>query len=176
MVQFRQSLCTLAACFLVSAPAFAIEKYQTNIGPTPLDGSNRPNVLGRGSVQATLDGTQFTVQGSFAGLATAATDAHLCMGNVMGGVGPVIGDISATQAMDGKISGTMTLTPEQVSGLKSGKIYVLLNSQKAAKGNLWGWFQPAHKTVGPNVPQHGSWYLPNILQDDGGTAKKKPQG
>jgi hypothetical protein len=175
MVHFRRSLCTLPiACLLVSAPAFAIEKFQTNIGPTPLDGSNRVNVLGRGSVLATLDGSQFTVQGSFAGLATPATEAHLCMGNVMGGTGPAIGDVSVTQANDGKISGTVTLTPDQVSALKSGKIYVLLMSQKAAKGNLWGWFQPAHKTVGPNVPQQGSWYIPNILLDD--TGKKKPQG
>jgi len=121
----------------LSAPAFAIEKFQTNIGPTPLDGSNRVNVLGRGSVLATLDGSQFTVQGSFAGLATPATEAHLCMGNVMGGTGPAIGDVTVTQANDGKISGSGTLTPDQVAALKSGKIYVLLSSQKAAKGNLW---------------------------------------
>ena len=179
MVHFRRSLRALAvpvACLLLSAQAFGIEKYQTNIGPTPLDGSNRANVLGRGSVQATLDGTQFTVMGSFAGLAAPATEAHLCMGNVMGGVGPVIGDVSVTQANDGKISGSVTLTAEQISALKVGKIYVLLSSQKAAKGNLWGWFQPSHKTVGPNVPQQGRWYLPNILQDDTGIGKKKPQG
>ena len=175
MLQFRRSLCTLPiACLLLSVPAFGLEKYQTNIGPTPLDGSNRVNVLGRGSVLATLDGNQFTVQGSFAGLATPATEAHLCMGSVMGGTGPAIGDVNVTQANDGKISGTVTLTPDQVAALKSGKIYVLVSSQKAAKGNLWGWFQPAHKTVGPNVPQQGSWYIPNILLDD--TGKKKPQG
>jgi len=177
MVQSVRSLCTLAlpiACFLFGTSAFGIEKYQTDIGPTPLDGSNRANVLGRGSVQATLDGAQFALQGSFAGLATPATEAHLYMGNVMGGTGPAIGDVSVTQANDGKISGKVTLTTEQISALKSGRIYVLLNSQKAAKGNLWGWFQPAHKTVGPDVPQQGSWYIPNILQDD--TGKKKPQG
>src|SRR6185295_17711591 len=169
MVHFRRFLRALAApvtCLLLCAPAFGIEKYQTNIGPTPLDGSNRANVLGRGSVQATLDGSQFTIVGGFSGLAAPATEAHLCMGNVMGGIGPVIGDVSVTQANDGKISGTLTLSAEQISALKSGKIYLLLSSQKAAKGNLWGWFQPAHKTVGPNVPQQGNWYIPNILPDD----------
>ena len=58
--------------------------------------------------------------------------------------------------------------------MKAGKIYLLLDSQKAPKGNLWGWFQPAHKRAQPDVPQEGSWYIPNILQDD--TNKKKPQG
>lgn len=162
------------ACLAGGVPAFA-EKYQTDIGPTPLDGSNRASVLGRGSVLATLDGRKFTLHGSFAGLATPATDAHLCMGSVMGGTGPILYDITVTPAASGQVSGTVTLTPEQVAALKGGKIYLLLASQKAPKGNLWGWFQPAHKTVGPDVPEHGHWYIPNILKDDN-TAGKKPQG
>lgn len=148
----------LAVCTTSSISALAAENYQTNIGPTPLDGANRANVLGRGSV-----------------LATPATDAHLCMGAVMGGTGPAIFDVTVTQAQSGQVSGTVTLTQEQVTALKAGKIYLLLDSQKAPKGNLWGWFQPAHKTVGQDVPEYGHWYIPNILKDDN-TARKKPQG
>jgi len=152
----------------------AAESYQTNIGPIPLDGRNRVNVLGRGSVLATLDGRRFTLHGSFGGLATPATDAHLCLANVMGGTGSAIYDVTVTQAQSGQVSGSITLTPEQVTALRAGKIYLLLDSQKAPNGNLWGWFQPAHRTVGPDVPEHGSWYIPNILQDN--TARKNPQG
>ena len=152
-------------CALFGAPAFAAN-YQTDIGPTPLDGNNRANVMGRGSVLATLDGNKFTLHGSFAGLSSAATDAHLCLGNVMGGVGPSIFDITVTKAQSGDVMGSVTLTADQVTALKDGKIYVLLNSEKAPKGNLWGWFQPAHKTVGQDVPELGHWYLPNILKDD----------
>ena len=169
------ALILLAVCATSGMPAFAVENYQTNIGPTPLDGSNRANVLGRGSVLATLDGSKFTLHGTFAGLATPATDAHLCLGAVMGGTGPAIYDVTVTQAQNGQVSGTVTLTQEQVAALKAGKIYLLLGSQKAPKGNLWGWFQPAHKTVGPDVPEYGHWYIPNILKDDN-TARKKPQG
>jgi hypothetical protein len=159
---------------LSSTPAFATEGYQTNIGPTPLNGSNRADVLGRGAVLATLVGNTFTLHGSFAGLATPATDAHLCLANVMGGTGPVIDDVTVTPAESGEISGTVTLTNDQVAALRVGKIYLLLDSQKAPKGNLWGWFQPAHKTVGPDVPEHGHWYIPNILQDN--KPRKNPQG
>lgn len=163
---------TLAVFWMTfGGPAFAADGYQTNLGPTPLNGSNRANVLGRGAVLATLDGTRFTLHGSFAGLATPATDAHLCMGNVMGGTGPAIYDITVTPAPNGEVSGTVAFTPEQVAALKAGKIYLLLDSQKAPKGNLWGWFQPAHRTVGPDVPEHGHWYIPNILQD----SRKNPQ-
>jgi hypothetical protein len=164
----------LAACWLIFAgPALAAEGYQTDLGPTPLDGSNRANVLGRGSVMATLEGRKFTLQGTFAGLATAATKAHICMGAVMGGMGPALYDVTVTPARSGQVSGSVTLTQEQVTALKKGQIYLLLDSQNAPKGNLWGWFQPAHKTVGPNVPEYGHWYIPNILQDD---TRKKPQG
>lgn len=165
----------LLAMMSGSMPAFAVENYQTNIGPTPLDGANRANVLGRGTVLAKLDGQKFTISGSFAGLATPATQAHLCLGSVMGGVGPVIHDVTVTPAQQGQLSGSVMLTPDQVGALRQGKVYLLVNSQKAPKGNLWGWFQPAHATVGPNVPEQGRWYIPNILQDDG-TARKKPQG
>jgi hypothetical protein len=81
--------------------------------------------------------------------------------------------VTVTPAQSGQLSASVTLTPEQVAALKVGKIYLLLDSEKAPKGNLWGWFQPAHKTVGPDVPEHGSWYIPNILPDN--TARKNPQ-
>jgi hypothetical protein len=163
-------------CAAYGAPVLAADNYQTNIGPTPLNGLNRANVLGRGSVLATLDGKKFTLHGTFAGLATPATEAHLCMGNVMGGTGPIIYDVTIAKAQSGDVSAAVMFTPEQVAALEAGKIYLLLDSQNAPKGNLWGWFQPAHKTVGPDVPQQGHWYLPNILNDDSNTVKKKAEG
>jgi hypothetical protein len=163
-------------CAIPGAAALAAQGYQSDIGPTPLDGANRVNVLGRGFVLATLDGQTFKLHGTFAGLATPATQAHLCMGSVMGGTGPVIHELTVTAAQKGEISGSVTLSQEQVAALKRGRIYLLLDSQKAPKGNLWGWFQPAHKTVGADVPQQGNWYIPNILLEDMGTDKKKPQG
>ena len=168
--------CPLVAaifCAAFCAPAFAAENYQTDIGPTPKNGRQGANVQGRGTVLATLDNNTFSLQGKFSGLSSPATEAHLSMGNVMGGTGPSIGDLTIAQAQSGDISGTFTLTPDQVAALKSGKLYVMLNSQSAPKGNLWGWFQPAHVTVGPDVPQKGHWYIPNILDHkNNGTAKK----
>ena len=150
-------------CAALCAPAGAAENYQTNIGPTPKSGREGPTVQGRGTVTATLDKDKFTIHGSFAGLSSAATDAHLCIGLVMGGAGPAIGDLTIAQAKGGAISGSFTLTPDQVAALKLGRLYVMLNSQSAPKGNLWGWFQPAHVTVGEDVPQMGNWYIPNLL-------------
>jgi CHRD domain len=152
-------------CAAFGTPAFAADKYQTDIGPTPKNGTEGGKVQGRGTILATLDGTKFTITGKFSGLSSAATDAHLQMGLVMGGTGPSIGDLTIPQAPDGSVSGTFNLTSDQVDALKNGKLYVMLNSQSAPKGNLWGWFQPAHATVGPDVPQMGHWYIPNLLKD-----------
>jgi hypothetical protein len=175
-VILRIVLRTFAAaifCAGFCAPALAADNYQTDIGPTPKNGRQGANVQGRGTVLATLDNSKFSLHGRFSGLSSAATEAHLYMGNVMGGVGPSIGDLTIAQAQSGDISGTFTLTPDQVSALKSGKLYVMLDSQSAPKGNLWGWFQPAHVTVGPDVPQMGHWYIPNFLDDaPAGPAKK----
>jgi hypothetical protein len=160
----------VAAIFFAAAPAFAAENYQTDIGPTPKNGSQGANVQGRGTVLATLDNNKFSLQGTFSGLSSPATVARLYMGNVMGGTGPAIGDLKIVQARSGEISGAFTLTPGQIAALKVGKLYVMLNSQSAPTGNLWGWFQPAHVTVPPGVPQMDNWYIPNLLED--GPAKK----
>ena len=162
-----------AAC---CAPALAAEKFQTDLGPTPLDGSNGALIRGRGAVQARLEGKAFTIHGRFSGLAAPATTAHLCVGDVMGALGPAFQDVTVSQAQSGEISGTVILTPEHVDALRAGRVYLLLDSQKAPQGNLWGWFQPAHVTVGPDVPQQGNWYLPSILKDTKPGPRKKAEG
>jgi hypothetical protein len=162
----------IAAILCAAVPAFAAESYQTDIGPTPKNGRQGANVQGRGTVLATLDNNKFSLQGKFSGLSSPATVARLHMGNVMGGTGPAIGDLKIVQAQSGEISGTFTLTRDQVAALKVGKLYVMLDSQSAPTGNLWGWFQPAHVTVPPDVPQMYDWYIPNLLKDDQGPARK----
>ena len=163
----------VAAMFFAAAPAIAADNYQTDIGPTPKNGRQGANVQGRGTVLATLDNNRFSLQGKFSGLSSPATEARLHMGNVMGGTGPAIGALKVAQAQSGEISGTFTLTPVQVAALKVGKLYVMLDSQSAPKGNLWGWFQPAHVTVGPDVPQMYDWYIPNFLNDQNNDPAKK---
>ena len=162
-----------AAIICAAVPAFAADNYQTDIGPTPKNGRQGADVQGRGKVLATLDGNTFKIEGKFAGLSSPATSARLHMASVMGGGGPAIGELKIPQAQSGAISGAFTLTPEQVAGLKVGKLYVILDSKSAPKGNLWGWFQPEHVTVPPGVPQMDHWYIPSILEDENSDPAKK---
>jgi hypothetical protein len=56
--------------------------------------------------------------------------------------GPKILDLAVSKDMNGSISGSLDLTPEQVDALKKGKWYVQIHSEKAPDGNLWGWLLP----------------------------------
>ena len=69
----------------------------------------------------------------------------------------------------GTIAGTFRLSAQQAKDLRTGKLYIQINSEKAPpgyswgpKGTLWGWIFPAHETVGANVPQQGHWFIPQL--------------
>jgi len=57
----------------------------------------------------------------------------------------VVFDLTATNKTSGTISGTIDLTPAQISDLEKGRLYVQLHSEKAPDGNLWGWLFPEKK-------------------------------
>ena len=92
----------VAAILFATAPAFAAENYQTDIGPTPKNGRQGASAQGRGTVLAALDNNTFSLQGKFSGLSSPATVARLHIGNVMGGTGPAIGDLKIAQAQSGE--------------------------------------------------------------------------
>ena len=145
--------------------AQAAENFQTYLGPAPLTAANRANIQGRGTATATLDGRKLSVSGKFVGLVSQATGAKLHLGLVMGAPGPAIIDLTISPDMSGSVSGEVTLTSAQVAALKSGKLYIQINSQKAPEGNLWGWLEPQHDIPTPGVPQQGNWYMPGLLND-----------
>jgi hypothetical protein len=81
------------------------------------------------------------IAGHFAGLSSAATAAHLQVGTAMGVPGPKIGELSATRARDGEISGSIKLTGAEIAALNRGAMYVQLDSVNAADGNSWSWLE-----------------------------------
>ena len=153
---------------VLAAPVFAAD-YQTNLGPMPLDDETKQVIQGRGDATATSDGKSLTVKGSFHGLPSNATDAHIFLSPIAGVPGKSILDLDVTKAGSGTLSGNFTLTVAQAAALRTGKLYIQINSEKApdnvpwgAKGTLWGWLFPAHETVGQNVPQQDHWFIPQL--------------
>jgi hypothetical protein len=115
------------------------ETFKTRLSPVPIDAQLAPTVTGHGAVSATLTGTKLTVTGSFEGLHSPATAAHLHLSKVTGIRGVVIHELTVTKAMSGNLSGSADLTPAEVEALRKGMVYVQIHSEGAPDGNLWGW-------------------------------------
>lgn len=123
----------------VGALAQGSETYKIRLAPVALDAAMKNNIAGLGSVTAVLAGAKLTVNGTFEGLKSTATVAHIHQGTAPGVRGPRIMDLTVTKAMSGTLSGSFDLTPDQLSRLKKGDWYVQVHSEKAPEGNLWGW-------------------------------------
>jgi len=117
------------------------DRFTARLGWVPTAGADR--VAGKGTATATLTGRSLAVSGAFEGLGGAATIARLHEGIAKGARGKAVGDLVVTKGTSGTISGSLTLTPEQVDALQHGRLYVQLHGEKGLApdgANLWGWF------------------------------------
>ena len=126
--------------FALSLAAQSGETFKARLSALPADARTRASLAGSGFASAALSGTKLAITGSFEGLLSAATSASL-HGSVAAGVrGPAIGDLTISKATSGTISGSIELTPQQMTSLHKGGLYVQIYSEKAPDGVLWGWF------------------------------------
>jgi CHRD domain-containing protein len=114
------------------------ESFKARLSPVPINISMMSTIAGTGSLTATLQGKQLTIQGTFEGLRSPATTVQIHRGP-KGIRGPAILDLAVTKAEKGAVSGTLELTPDQIADLRSGRLYVQIQSERAPDGNLWGW-------------------------------------
>ena len=109
-------------------------------------GVTRRTFLSNAAAAATLAGPKLTISGSFEGLVTPVTVVRLHRGVAKGARGPAIGDLVVTKAANGTsgtFSGSVDLNAEQLDGLKQGRLYIQVHSEKGLApdgSNLWGWF------------------------------------
>jgi hypothetical protein len=132
-------LTALALVAVAASSGAQTPQYRARLAPVPLDIAMQSTIAGSGSATAALKGTTLSITGTFAGLKSTATAARLHRGPKTAMRGPAIGDLTATAATTGTITGTIELTTAQVADLAAGRLYVMLHSEKAPEGNLWGW-------------------------------------
>lgn len=121
------------------ADAQGAATYKARLSPVPLDATMVGNVVGSGSVTATLTGTKLSITGTFEGLRSPASVARVHRSPKAGVRGPAIFDLKVSPGSSGTISGAFDLTAAQVQEIAQGRYYVQLHSEKAPDGNLWGW-------------------------------------
>jgi hypothetical protein len=140
---------SVAAVALAMAAVSSVQaqapQYRARLSVVPLDITMQSIIAGVGAATATLKGNTLTINGTFSGLKTPATVARVHRSPKTAMRGVPIGDLTATAATNGTISGSLELTREQIDDLAAGRIYIQLHSQKAPDGNLWGWLLSAEK-------------------------------
>jgi CHRD domain len=129
---------TLVVMLSLAVEAQSTRTFKARLSAVPVPAFSA-NVVGTGSVTATLSGMKLTVNGTFDGLASPATAAHLHKSPKPGIRGPALFDLTVTQATKGTITGAFDLTAAQVQEISQNRYYVQLHSEKAPDGNLWGW-------------------------------------
>jgi hypothetical protein len=135
----RFAVTVIGIGFVLSLAAQSGETFKTRLSPLPADARTRADLAGSGSASAVLTGTRLAISGSFEGLRSAATSASLHSAVAAGVRGPAIGDLTISKDTSGTITGSIELTPQQLTSLRKGGLYVQIYSEKAPDGVLWGW-------------------------------------
>ena len=123
---------------LLSANIQAQEVYRARLSPMPTTPQTVTTILGEGEVILTLNGNSLTVEGNFSGMSSAATGAHIHNGPPAQ-PGPVIHTLEVSQSAEGEISGTLSLSDEQVAALSNNESYIQIHSESNPPGELRGW-------------------------------------
>jgi len=131
-----------AAAFVLAGAAPGEERFQTRLSPIAMDLLTRDSVAGVGQATAVLAGDRLTVSGVFEGLPSAATSANLHQGIAVGARGPLAFKLAVPGDRQGMLNGSVRLTRDQAAALRSGRMYVQLQSEGAPDGHLWGWLLP----------------------------------
>jgi hypothetical protein len=163
----RISLAVITA-MAFAAPAMSAG-YQADLSPMPLDDETKAFIAGRGEVTAIIENGRLLVKGSFRGVPSPVTAASLWISPAIGVPGTRLVPLDVAGASEGSVSGNLAVTRTMRDALRTGRLYVQVDSEKAPpgytwgpKGTLWGWLLPAHDRAAPGVPQQGAWFIPQL--------------
>ncbi|MGI9251793.1 MAG: CHRD domain-containing protein [Pseudohongiellaceae bacterium] len=148
------SAIVLVGLLAVGQPALAQTEYRARLSPMPTTPQTVNDITGEGEVTLSLDGNTLSVKGSFSGMSSAATMAHIHNGP-MAQPGPVVfrlqlvteggdnesngGDESNENIGNGNISAELELNAEQLAALHANELYVQIHSANNPPGELRGW-------------------------------------
>ncbi len=96
------------------------------------------NTDATGRVTATLDGMELSIEGTYENLTSDPVASHVHFGG-KGFAGPVVQDLTLEgDSSAGTLSGTLTLTPEQLAAVLANNYYVNLHTENNPPGELRG--------------------------------------
>ena len=138
----RQYSALIALVLLTIGTSFAtaqdMNALHGRLSPLPVTSATVKTITGQGNITATLNGDTLTVSGSFEGMSSPATMAHIHLGP-KAVPGPVILRLDVSAGSSGTVNGNLTLSPEQVRALHAESFYVQIHSETNPEGELRGW-------------------------------------
>ena len=121
------------------APALQqAERFHARLSVVPIDFATSASTSGSGSLTAALEGRQLLVTGTFAGLSSPATAAHLHRAPP-GLRGPVVFRLTVSTSASGAVGGDFELTDAQTEDVRDGRFYVQIHTERNPAGEIRGW-------------------------------------
>ena len=114
------------------------ERFKGRLSRLPVDRPTAPQLMGQGSVEATLNGDELVLTAKFEGLSSPATAAHIHRAPVARR-GPVAFTVEVPAVATGEIRDTITLTDTQLEQLREGLYYLQIHTEGNPGGELRGW-------------------------------------
>lgn len=113
--------------------------YGSTLARLPVSFETAGTMSGTGSVTARPAAGQLRIDGTYLGLESPATEAHLHRARP-GLRGPSIASLElAGGATEGTVAGSLELTADLRQALEAGELYVQIHSEQNPEGVLRGW-------------------------------------
>jgi hypothetical protein len=142
-MKFRRLFSVLLATGLIVASLAHAQStmFRARLSEVPVTPQTYRTITGVGEVLATLSGSTLNLTGTYEGMSSLATAAHVHNApKAMNG--PPIGAIEVTPATSGEVSGSIELTAEQVTALQNEELYIVIHSENNPGGEVRGWLLP----------------------------------
>ena len=125
--------------------------FRGRLAPLPVSAATVSTITGSGVVNAVVEGSRLTVEGTFGGMNTNATAARLRW--APGGMnGPAIRDLEVSPAPAGTVRGVVELDSAELEALRSQALYVQIESEGNPQGEIRGWLFPAPTGLAADRP------------------------
>ena len=139
--------------------------FRARLSPLPVDGRLVRTITGVGQVRAALAGDRLTITGTFRGLASPATAAHVHIAPA-GERGPAVGPLEVSAAPEGDITGSVVLSIEDSAALLAQSLYIQIHSEENPDGELRGWiYDVADLGAEPGNMESESLTVADLMRD-----------
>ena len=126
-------------------------RFGGRLSIVPVDFATRPNVSGAGEAEAVLEDRTLTIAGTFEGLSSPATAAHLHRAPPARR-GPPVFALEVTEAESGRVAGEVELDDAQIQALRRGGHYVQIGTRNNPEGEIRGWLLPRAEAAAAAPP------------------------